>query len=82
MKIDRSFVSRLPEVASDAMVAQTIIGMGHGLGLEVIAEGVETEDQRVFLTEHGCDAFQGFLFARALPPAEFEAQVRKRASPE
>jgi len=82
LKIDRSFVSRLPEVASDAMVAQTIIGMGHGLGLEVIAEGVETEDQRVFLTEHGCDAFQGFLFARALPPAEFEAQLRKRASPE
>lgn len=73
LKIDQSFVSRLPEVAGDATVAQTIIAMGHGLGLQVIAEGVETEAQRSFLMEHGCDAFQGYLFGRPMPPAQFEA---------
>lgn len=78
LKIDRSFVSRLPEEGNDATVAQTIIGMGRGLGLEVIAEGVETTDQRDFLSAHGCDAFQGYLFARPLPLVEFEALLLDR----
>ncbi|MGA0585832.1 EAL domain-containing protein [Dyella sp. KRB-257] len=73
LKIDQSFVSRLPEVTGDATVAQTIIAMGHGLGLQVIAEGVETEAQRSFLMEHGCDAFQGYLLGRPMPPAQFES---------
>ena len=79
LKIDRSFISRLPEEGNDATVSQTIIGMGRGLGLEVIAEGVETEAQRDFLAMHGCDAFQGYLFARPLPLAEFETLLLQHA---
>jgi EAL domain-containing protein (putative c-di-GMP-specific phosphodiesterase class I) len=82
LKIDRSFVSRLPEDGNDATVAQTIIGMGRGLNLEVIAEGVETEEQRAFLQQHGCDAFKGYLIARPLPLAEFEAMLRSRTAPD
>ena len=73
LKIDRSFVSRLPNVAGDAMVVQTIIAMGHGLGMDVVAEGVETETQWAFLMEQECDVFQGYLFGRPLPPKQFEA---------
>ena len=79
LKIDRSFVDRLPEDRNDAMVAQTIIGMGRGLGLEVIAEGVETEAQRHFLMAQGCDAFQGFLVAKPMPRRAFEAMLAERA---
>jgi diguanylate cyclase (GGDEF)-like protein/PAS domain S-box-containing protein len=75
LKIDQSFVSRLPEDGNDAMVAQTVIGMGRGLGMVVVAEGVETEAQRDFLMAHGCDAFQGYLIARPLPRAAFEAML-------
>jgi len=79
LKIDRSFVDRLPEDRNDAMVAQTIIGMGRGLGLDVIAEGVETEAQRNFLMAQGCDAFQGYLVARPMPREAFEAMLDQRA---
>jgi EAL domain-containing protein (putative c-di-GMP-specific phosphodiesterase class I) len=78
LKIDRSFVDRLPEDRNDAMVAQTIIGMGRGLGLDVIAEGVETEAQRNFLMAQGCDAFQGFLVAHPMPREAFEALQDQR----
>ena len=78
LKIDRSFVDRLTEDRNDAMVAQTIIGMGRGLGLEVIAEGVETEAQRDFLMAQGCDAFQGYLVARPMPRTAFEAMLGER----
>lgn len=75
LKIDKSFVDELPASHRDAMVAQTIIAMGRGLGLDVIAEGVETAAQRDFLVAHGCHSFQGYLFGRPLPVREFEAQV-------
>ena len=79
LKIDQSFVACLPEDANGAMVAQTIIGMGRGLGLEVIAEGVETAAQRQFLMTQGCDAFQGYLIGRPMPPTEFEAMLEQPA---
>ena len=72
LKIDKSFVDELPASHSAAMVAQTIIAMGSGLGLHVIAEGVETREQRQFLAAHGCHAYQGYLFSRPVPLAEFE----------
>lgn len=72
LKIDKSFVDDLPASHGAAMVAQTIIAMGSGLGLEVIAEGVETHAQRQFLATHGCHAFQGYLFGRPVPVDEFE----------
>jgi diguanylate cyclase (GGDEF)-like protein/PAS domain S-box-containing protein len=75
LKIDKSFVDELPASHRDAMVAQAIIAMGRGLGLDVIAEGVETAAQRDFLLAHGCHAFQGYLFGRPLPVREFEAKV-------
>ncbi len=71
IKIDRSFVARLADNAEDATLVQTIIGMSHGLGLAVIAEGVETAEQRDFLMRHACDAFQGYLFAHPLPAEAF-----------
>ena len=78
LKIDQSFIRNLGEQAADAVMVQTIIGMAETLDLEVIAEGVETEDQRDFLAAHGCHLFQGYLFARPLPPAELEARLNKK----
>ena len=59
------------------MIVKTIIGMAHNLGLEVIAEGVETEAQRNLLLSYDCRVFQGYLFSRALPLAEFEALLHR-----
>jgi EAL domain-containing protein (putative c-di-GMP-specific phosphodiesterase class I) len=53
--------------ANDAVIARTIIALGRSLGLKIIAEGVETEDQRDFLFQHGCDAYQGYLCTKPLP---------------
>ena len=77
LKIDRSFVANLPESANDAVVAQTIVTMARSLGLDVIAEGVETEAQREFLERHLCHAYQGFLFSHALPLAAFEMFLQR-----
>ena len=78
LKIDRSFISGLPDGESDAGIVQAIIQMGKALRLEIVAEGVETDAQREFLTGCGCDLFQGFLYAPALDAAAFEARVGLR----
>jgi diguanylate cyclase (GGDEF)-like protein/PAS domain S-box-containing protein len=75
LKIDRSFISHLPGDASDAAIVNAIIQLGRAMNLRVIAEGVETEPQRQFLREAGCDEFQGFLYAPALDTAGFEGRV-------
>ena len=75
LKIDQSFVQSMGTRPSDAIVVQTIISMALSLGLEVIAEGVETVEQRDFLQQHGCLLYQGYLFGRPVPVAEFEALV-------
>ncbi|HSG24440.1 MAG TPA: EAL domain-containing protein, partial [Azonexus sp.] len=72
LKLDRSFVQHLPASASDAAVADAVVTLARRLGLTVVAEGVETEAQRRFLTDIGCELLQGFFFARPLPVAEFE----------
>ena len=72
LKIDQSFVHNIGLAATDAVIIQTIIGMARTLGLEVIAEGVETEAQRAFLAINGCQLYQGYLFSRPVPLAEFE----------
>ena len=73
LKIDRSFVKNLHDGAQDSALCEAIIVMAHKLGLKVIAEGVETEQQRQVLAQAGCDYAQGYLFSRPLPPLEFEA---------
>ncbi|MDD5266490.1 MAG: EAL domain-containing protein [Methylococcales bacterium] len=75
LKIDQSFVHNIGVKSTDAIIVQTIIGMAHNLGLEVIAEGVETEAQRAFLEQHGCPACQGFLFSKPVPIEAFEQLV-------
>ncbi|HEX3139297.1 MAG TPA: EAL domain-containing protein, partial [Rhizobacter sp.] len=73
MKIDRSFVLGLPSETDSAAIARAIMQMARGLGLSVIAEGVETEAQRAFLTRLDCDELQGLLISPPLPLAEFQA---------
>ncbi|HEY0823521.1 MAG TPA: EAL domain-containing protein, partial [Ramlibacter sp.] len=75
LKIDRSFVKDILAVGNDAAIAGTIIGLCRNLGLEVIAEGVETEEQRAFLARQGCHRYQGYLFCRPLPIGELEAFI-------
>ena len=70
LKIDRSFVLDLTTNPNDAVIARTIIALGASLGLKVLAEGVETEAQRDFLFENGCQAYQGYLCARPLAPED------------
>lgn len=73
LKIDQSFVHHIGTKASDATIIQTIIGMADNLGMEVIAEGVETQEQRNFLEANGCRLFQGYLFGKPVPLEEFDA---------
>ena len=75
LKIDRSFVKDIPEDANDMIVAQTIITMGHSLGLKVVAEGVETEAQKQFLTDNDCDLLQGYLLCKPLSESQMEMKL-------
>ncbi|HEY7857276.1 MAG TPA: EAL domain-containing protein [Candidatus Nanopelagicales bacterium] len=70
VKIDRSFVRRLDEVGGDPAMVRSIIGFAHGLGLTVVAEGVETASAWKMLRDMGCDVAQGFRVARPMPPGE------------
>jgi len=69
LKIDRAFVADLETSQEDRAIVTAIISLAHGLGIRVIAEGVETEGQLRFLAEGGCDEYQGFLLSPPLPPA-------------
>ena len=73
LKIDQSFVRDLSHDENDATIVRAIISLGVNLGLNVIAEGVETSAQRAFLIEHNCLAFQGYLFSKPLPLEGFLA---------
>jgi len=78
VKIDRTFVRDCPEDRNDVLLVEAIINMAHSLGLQVTAEGVETEAQREFLRRAGCDFLQGFLISEPLPAPEFEALVERQ----
>ena len=73
LKIDRAFVRDLTRDAADQAVVRALIDLAHGLNLEVVAEGVETSDQRDCLSALGCDVFQGFLFSAPVPLADLES---------
>ena len=72
LKIDRSFVKGLPDDESDCTIVSATIGMASALKLTVIAEGVETDLQRAFLSNVKCDSYQGFLCSPAVSPEAFE----------
>ena len=76
LKIDRAFVKDLTEDSSDAAITRAIIAMAHGLGLTVVAEGVETQMQLDILRRQHCDEIQGFLISPAVPGDQFEAMLR------
>ena len=71
VKIDQRFVQNMFKKPSDAVIVQAIIGMAGNLGMEVVAEGVETQVQYDFLKQHGCGVFQGNLFGKPVPVEEF-----------
>ena len=79
LKIDRSFVHDLPGDHNAAVLVSAIVQLARKLGLQPLAEGIETEEQRRFLVDEGCIFGQGFLFSKAVPAAEIAALVRSRA---
>lgn len=76
IKIDQSFVRGLPKSENDASIIQAIIGVANSLKMELIAEGVETQEQREFLLNQNCQQMQGFYFGRAVPASEMEKLLR------
>ena len=81
LKIDRSFVSGVTTSPSDAAIVQWTLELAQAMGLNCVAEGIETEEELAYLVEHGCPEGQGFLFSRPVPPDEaFEFLVNSLAS--
>ena len=80
LKIDRSFVQDLPGDPDDCALTQAILSMARALGIAVVAEGVETIEQRSFLTGHGCTMLQGYLTGEPQPPLQLEARLRAHQS--
>jgi diguanylate cyclase len=81
LKIDRSFIIDVATHDKDRAIVQTVVTLGHSLGMDVVAEGIETVDQHRILQHAGCDIYQGFLFSKAIPPESFEAMVRRNRKP-
>jgi diguanylate cyclase (GGDEF)-like protein/PAS domain S-box-containing protein len=79
LKIDRTFVRDILVSTTNGALAQAIISLARALGLLVIAEGVETDEQLALLSRLGCDCYQGFLFSKAVPAGEFEALLNGRS---
>jgi EAL domain-containing protein (putative c-di-GMP-specific phosphodiesterase class I) len=83
LKIDRSFVASLGKAGNSGAIVQSIVTLGHALGMKVLAEGVEYEEQRVLLRLAGCDEMQGYLFATPQPAAHIDqilARTARRAT--
>lgn len=78
LKLDRAFIEDLPHNASDRAISRTVIALGHNLGLDVLAEGIETQAQLDFLVGAGCEFFQGYYFARPMAADELEAWIEAR----
>jgi diguanylate cyclase (GGDEF)-like protein/PAS domain S-box-containing protein len=80
LKLDQSFIRKLAMGEAEAPIVSGMIAMGHSLGMEVLAEGVETEEQLAFLRRAGCDLAQGFYFSRAVEPSELTGLLRRARS--
>jgi diguanylate cyclase (GGDEF)-like protein/PAS domain S-box-containing protein len=81
IKIDRSFVSNLDRSSQSAAIIRAVIGLGRGLELPVVAEGVETQEQLTFLTDEACDEIQGYLVGRPLPIEEYADLIGRSRNP-
>jgi diguanylate cyclase len=79
LKIDRSFVNRMLKDERTALIVASTIEMAHGLGLRVVAEGLETPEQQEWLSAHGCDLVQGFLLSKPVPPDQLYPWLAERA---
>ena len=77
IKIDKSFVLHMDQEDADACIVSATIGLSRSLGVQVVAEGVETQETRDLLAALGCDIAQGFYFSRPLPALELEQWVRE-----
>ena len=77
LKIDRAFIQHMAINADDVSIVSTVIALGHNLNLKVIAEGVETEEQRKFLQLLKCDEFQGYLFSKPVPAEQVPALLTR-----
>jgi EAL domain-containing protein (putative c-di-GMP-specific phosphodiesterase class I) len=77
LKVDRSFIRSIPKDTEYRAITEAIIAMGKTLGLNVVAEGVETVEQMNFLREHSCDEMQGFYFSKPIMPEQFANLLRK-----
>jgi sensor c-di-GMP phosphodiesterase-like protein len=80
LKIDKSFMDGIPDDANDMAISKTIIAMAHSLGMTLVAEGVETDAQLAFLRQHGCEVYQGWLFAKAMPAPALTQRLRASAA--
>jgi EAL domain-containing protein (putative c-di-GMP-specific phosphodiesterase class I) len=76
LKVDRSFIMHVTQDPDDAVIAKTIISLGHNLGLKVLAEGVEEAEHVEFLREEGCDEAQGYHYAKPMPEEEFMDYIK------
>lgn len=74
--IDRSFITQVTERQDDATITSAIINLAHNLGIQVVAEGVETTSQLNFLRQHGCDVAQGYLISRPIPADQLEQWLK------
>ena len=77
LKIDQGFIRDIPHSADDMAISSSVIALGHAMGLKVLAEGVETREQLDFLSQKGCDFFQGYLCSRPLPAQDFTRLLEK-----
>ncbi|XKH02098.1 EAL domain-containing protein [Marinobacter nauticus] len=77
LKIDRSFITHVTHRHDDAVITRAVINLAHNLGIQVVAEGVETEGQLNFLRHHSCNLAQGFLISRPIPPQDLEKALEK-----
>ncbi|EQA9012480.1 EAL domain-containing protein, partial [Pseudomonas aeruginosa] len=82
LKIDQGFVAGLPGAVDDAAIARAIVALAQSMGLRVVAEGIEHQDQALFLREHGCDFGQGYWYGRPQPAEALRFDLPPVALPE
>ncbi len=82
LKVDRSFIDRIPDDPDSVAIVGALISMARGLGIEIVAEGVEREKQREFLVRHACGWYQGFLISQPVPALQFTALLRSEYVPD